>query len=274
MISILLLTLFAQRVEFQPLTAGNQLVYGEFTIDIPSGTLYALEEDAHNMYPLLKFHEFKNGVGIFYDANANWDWAIGVQYIPDQIADTTIELPENTLDNFFLTQRHLHFLTPLSETNQSTIFLPPMMNDTLTSFEMGVHYSAGPEDNRGYFAKKVFMGSEGTLVLVARIVEVNFIDRIELVERVLNEAITVNLSDAAPDPEKVIPYPNFLGIEINLPGQSNKVKVDPERLEMLVSELARQREEELEVEPVNYWLLGGAVLLLGLAFGIKQIKSK
>lgn len=277
LLNLYLLILFAQRVEFQPLTSGNQVTYNEFQINVPTGINFATEEHAHNMFPLLKMHDLPYAIGVYYSSNANWDWAVGVQYIPDYIADFTINTSDAEIQKVFEEKIHLHFLTELDSSTEVTAFLPATTNDLKTTFEVGLHYNNGPSENEGSFARKIIKGKTGTLVLIARIQKDAFVDRIEILERVFREGIQVDNDFVLQQSETVmqeVPFVEFVGVSYLSPELTPELIKQQEELNALLAEKDRLEAESENASPVNYWLLGGAFALLAIAFGLKSVMKK
>jgi hypothetical protein len=272
--TLLFCWLLFQDIDIQHLPPGNQVYFGEFVLTVPEGAFLAIEEDAEPMYPLIKLHHLNKGVGVFFDANANWDWGIAVQYYPNEVAISEIPLEPSVVADTFSTQNHLFFLEPLEGESATTVIMPPQWSDDRTSFELGIHYDEGKADQLGYFLKKAFFGKQGTLVFSARIQEDAYIDRIETVERVFNETVgflPVEETSTPPDLE-LKPYIQFFGMQFNPEVFKQNFKRQQENLVKQIQENAAKREEE---EPIiNFWLLGGAVALLAIAFIAKSAMNK
>lgn len=154
-----------QEKVFTPITEGNVVNVGSFTLTVPPGALYASEDDAPAMFKLAKAAYIPNCAGIFFSKNDDWSFCGVVQYFPVQPFSWDPELPAEYFEGAFQ-RRHLYNLSLIAGTGQ--VILPPTLDKDQGTFSMGMHYAEEEGNSKGVFIKQMWVNAQEGVLLSIR----------------------------------------------------------------------------------------------------------
>lgn len=208
-----------QTKTFHPITEGNVIQVGTFDITVPTGTVYANEDDAPLMFKLAKADYVPNCAGIFFSKSNTFQYCGVIQHVPYQPHTLTPVMPDKYFTDIFGT-RHIYNLSTL--TGSAEVILPPTYDETEHAFSLGYHYQDTPE-NTGVFVKKVWVTNQDALLLSIRVDNFDVYQTFE--EELTGILLSIAPTGRATEPlmTQPISYLELLGLTEQHPVQSTKM---------------------------------------------------
>ena len=245
------------KITFSPISAGNVVDIGSFSLTIPDGTLYADEANVHYMFKLAGADNIPNAVGMFASTSGTWEYSVTVQHVPAQ-SFRFIRLPPQIVQLFFA-QNDL--LTSQPVDGIANVLLEPQFNVDEQSMMLAMQYvySNGKVVNA---MKKVFVTSKDALVLTLNSSEAGFEGDFDQIDRIFGTVkVDPEVLKLEP-PADAIPSYILLGMQPNF-------KVDPAKVNAMTEE---------EPEPISFVpsaiLIGFAIVVLLIAMKLRGNKAK
>jgi len=150
---------------FTPITPGNVITLGDYSMTVPDGFFLASEEDAPNMFELVNATFIPSCAGIFFASSGDWSYCGIIQHFPNQAY-----VPEPVLNlrvfDIIYRDKHLFTMKPFQGTTE--VILPPRLDKEQGTVEVGVHYQTDIKSQSGVYIKKAWVNGHEAVMLSIR----------------------------------------------------------------------------------------------------------
>ncbi len=245
-------------VKFQPVSSGNVVEIGSYSLTIPEGVLYAGEDNVHYMFKLAGADFIPNAVGMYASASGTWDYSVTVQHFPSQNIHF-YPLPPEIYQLYF---NQIDMLTLRPVEGLANVLLSPQLNFDDQSVMLAMQY-IWPDGQVVNCMKKLWVTPTEALIFTLNSNEAGFDGDFSQIEDIFS-MVKVNpealKKEVGPEP---VPSFTYLGIE-------PQFQVDPSQVDTgVVNE---------EVKPVSFVpsliLVGFAAVLLFIALKLRNRKAE
>ncbi len=221
-------------VSFTPISSGNVVTLGDYSLTIPEGTLYADENNVQYMFSLAGAVDIPNAVGMFASSSGTWDYSVTVQHIDSENFKFT-PIPPMVYQLFF-GQNDLLTLYPVE--GIANVLFEPELDFDQQSVQVAMQYVY--KDGKVVNAmKKVWVTATEALILTLNSNEAGFDGDFEQISKIFTSvAIKPEALKAEPGPDPIPSYsllgmkPNF---EINPEALNSGAEEEPEPISLVPS---------------------------------------
>jgi len=177
-----------QGARFLPISPGNVITIGNFSYEIPEGSVYVDAENVHHMFTLVGADNVPNCVGMFVSSSNTWDHSITVQHLPGQSISLEPKLASHQLEMMF-SMKHFLTLKPVEPKQEASVVWPARHDPETHSFSFGMRYLEGEDQTPYYYIKKIWATGEDALVFTLKAKESAYLSEQEAIEAALNAVV-------------------------------------------------------------------------------------
>ena len=198
-----------ENTEFAPIPENNVVDFGPFSVTVPVGTLLTPEENAPQMFALLRQEYIPNCNGIFFSSSNEWDYGVAIQYVPDQVFSIYPQLDPEAWASIFK-KRHLLNAGPGSA--DSEMVVPPNWDEQGHSFTLGMSYPLPDEQDHDIVIKKVWVSNMGAIIFSMRATSAGYRIHNGEINRILSSVKINPEALSAPPPADAISYTELYSV--------------------------------------------------------------